>query len=55
MPKSLRHVINGFDQLAEAFEIGCTGIKKTTAGIDECVGQALSIQKARMLAELAKA
>lgn len=53
MPKPLRHLLNGTSELCEAFEIACTGIKKTTAGIDEVTALMLSQQKEKLLAELA--
>ena len=53
MPKSFRHLINGADHLAEAFEIGCKGIRDTTKGIDEIASLMLSQQKDRLTLELA--
>ncbi len=55
MPKSIRHLINGADHLAEAFEIGCKGVRDTTAGIDEIATLMLRQQQQRLLLELAPA
>lgn len=53
MPKSFRHVLNGIDYAAEAFEITCKGLRDTTQGVSDVTGLMLSQQKEKLLAELA--
>jgi hypothetical protein len=52
-PKAVRHIVNGCNHLAEAFEVGCEGINKTTKGVSNLSSLVLKQQHDRLAKELA--
>lgn len=55
MPQPVRNMFNGLNHLTEAFEIGCRGVRDTTAGIDEITSLMLKQQKERLKLEFNQA